>query len=467
MSKHCILEKQVIIKKEQRNTNIDLVFSGQEEVDALLVHIEYGPKVMEDEELILREVKACYQKYRPDKPYKMHEGLLNFVTFSLECEGENIGCAHRHAPKKLYTISEENPSPGFRPFKPKEGKYCMTLHVNEIMTEEIIYNIKIEAEKQNKIEIEYRPLEMHTHTYHSDGDYAPRELYEDVQQYGYDGFCITDHNTMTAYERMPRNIEHEIFVMPGMECTTFWGHLLTLDANIDWRKAKKDEIDLFLEEIKQLEGICGIAHPFEMGAPISCGSNWEFEVTRWDLISYIEMWSQNNPYSNEKNHLSRNWYHQLLSEGKKLAITAGRDWHRPDVERPPMITATYVGLKDGHLTKENVKIAIREGRTYISALLELDLSIKAGGETYQIGDTIEQQPIQVHVQTRLPGNKRIWGKNQCTPRQVRIINNGKVVVELPYSSDGLISDLRLEKGYMIIEIVEEEPILMTSAIYIR
>ncbi len=467
MIEKCVLEKEVVIKKADRTRNIDLDFSIQEEVDEIRVHIEYGMKVVQDKDVIEREVQACYQKYRQGEPDKMPETLMNFVTFSLEYEGENIGSAHRHAPKKTYKITMDHPSPGFRKFRPRVGDYRINLHVNEIMTDEIIYQIKIDTLRHTDRKIVYRPLEMHTHTYHSDGDYSPSELYEDVRKYGYDGFCITDHNTTTAYENMPRNIDNEIFVMPGMECTTFWGHLLTLGVEIDWRKAKKNQIDQFLEEINRRNGVCGIAHPFEMGAPISCGSNWEFEVTRWELIAYIELWSQNNPYSNEKNHLSRSWYQQLLGEGKKLAITAGRDWHRADVERPSMLTATYIGVREGRITEENVKTAIREGRTYVSALLELEMNIEAGSRTYGIGDTIELQPMRVHINTRLPREGRIWRENQCTPRVVRIINNGNVIREIPYCSDIVIDNLDVEKGYIIIEIVDEYPILVTSAIYIE
>ncbi len=464
--KECLFQEKIIITKEQRTTDIEFEFEVKEDLEKLVISIEYGPKIMKDKELIQKEVKTCYQKYRKEEPFEMHECLMNFVSFSLERAGANIGTAHRHAQKKSYIISKGGSSPGFLKYKPKQGRYIICLHVNEIMTEEIIYDLLVEGIQAKTEEIVYVPLEMHTHTYHSDGDFSPRELYEAVRSYGYAGFAITDHNTMTSYECMPQNIEDEIFVMPGMECTTFWGHVLTLDANVNWRHAKRDTIDEFLEEVKNANGICGIAHPFELGAPISCGSNWEFDVSRWDLISYIELWSQNNPYSNRKNYLSREWYQQLLEEGKKLAITAGRDWHRADQERPSVLTATYVGIEGRKITKESVKEAIKQGRTYVTSLLELDISISAGGEKYGIGDTVEKQPIQVHIISKVASEEKIWASNDCIPKRVRIINNGQIVTDVVYSSDVLISDLYLERGYMIIEIVDEHPIAVTSAVYI-
>lgn len=83
--------------------------------------------------------------------------------------------------------------------------------------------------------------ELHTHTVHSDGSQTLQELASGAGRLGFDAIALTDHNTMSGLNgREDAQRDSGLMIIPGMEWTTFYGHLVTigLDGFVDWRKAK-------------------------------------------------------------------------------------------------------------------------------------------------------------------------------------------------------------------------------------
>ena len=170
--------------------------------------------------------------------------------------------------------------------------------------------------------MKYLPFELHNHTRHSDGRFLTGELLRSCAAYGYRGAALTDQNVFTAVGEVSPELlaETGMIVIPGIEWTTFYGHLLVLGCKryVDWRFVTPDTIDHALMEIREAGGIAGIAHPCEVGAPLMCGCHWDFKVTRWDLVSYVEVWSEENPHKRTKNALALPWYDALLNAGHRL-----------------------------------------------------------------------------------------------------------------------------------------------------
>ena len=165
--------------------------------------------------------------------------------------------------------------------------------------------------------LKYRPFEMHCHTRHSDGTFLVPQLIESVAAYGYAGLALTDHNAVTGLLEVTEELQRKnnCLVLPGIEWTTFYGHLLVIgcDRFVDWRFVTPDTIDEALQEIRAAGGIAGVAHPCEVGSPLMCGCNWEFRVKRWDLMDYVEIWSGPDPHASAKNGLAMPWYDALLN----------------------------------------------------------------------------------------------------------------------------------------------------------
>ncbi|MFR0770143.1 MAG: hypothetical protein ACLSHO_11600 [Dysosmobacter sp.] len=63
---------------------------------------------------------AGYQLTEADM--QEYQELFNFVTLSLDKNGEYVGCAHRHPPQQILTISASGSSWGFAPTAASAGR---------------------------------------------------------------------------------------------------------------------------------------------------------------------------------------------------------------------------------------------------------------------------------------------------------------------------------------------------------
>lgn len=302
--------------------------------------------------------------------------------------------------------------------------------------------------------VTYHPFEMHCHTQHSDGKFTLQELLDAAFAYGFEGLCLTDHNTASGIRQLPGQVSHGLLLIPGIEWTTFYGHLLVLGGShyVDWRTAQPDTIEEALKKIRRYGGVSGVAHPFELGAPLSCGSHWEFHVKDWSLVDYMEVWSGDAPHTRLKNQLALSFYEGLLNHGWRLALTAGRDWHGPDREARPIVSATYLGVENGTMNVDSALEAICRGRTYVTLGPELLVSVSNNGAAFGIGDDVP--PGRVHIFTEImdPGEKTAWGGNGAQPQEIRVILNGKTVWTSQIRKMHAEAELDVQKGWMRIEV---------------
>lgn len=104
--------------------------------------------------------------------------------------------------------------------------------------------------------------ELHTHTFHSDGRQSLSELAEGSIRLGFECFALTDHNTMSGLEDSEQ-VEREwgTAIIPGMEWTTFYGHMIMLGIQdfVDWREAEKYGIHKGIADIHRKGGLVGMA----------------------------------------------------------------------------------------------------------------------------------------------------------------------------------------------------------------
>ena len=284
--------------------------------------------------------------------------------------------------------------------------------------------------------IRYKPFELHCHTRHSDGSQTIEELVRAAAGYEFAGVALTDHNTQSAWQEVtPELVEKYCPVVLGIEWTTFFGHMLVMGCNkyVDWRFALPDNIDEYIAQIVEVGGIAGIAHPFEIGAPICGGCHWEFNVQNWENVSYIEIWSNPDPMTHAKNPAAIDWWTELLNKGHRLACSAGRDWHFPDgVHFDPsgkprtdvkkeILSATYLGVRDDLPTEEAVVDALRAGRTYLTLGPTLKLTAEQGGKTFSIADTMKNGTCTVRVEISTAERRHVWEEFDVEPKTVRLV----------------------------------------------
>jgi hypothetical protein len=214
----------------------------------------------------------------------------------------------------------------------------------------------------------WQPYELHTHTFHSDGKQSLLELAEAAKSLGFAGFALTDHNTMTGLSEQVQVQERiGIDIIQGLEWTTFFGHMVTLGIRdyVDWRQLSPFHISRGIDGVHRQGGVVGIAHPFRVGSPMCTGCFWEFEISDWGEVDYIEVWSGLFPSIQKNNIRAFALWTDLLNRGIKISATSGRDWHIKDPVKEP-VCATYLQMDPDEGTEFGVINAVRNGEIAVS-----------------------------------------------------------------------------------------------------
>ena len=304
--------------------------------------------------------------------------------------------------------------------------------------------------------MDYYAIELHAHTNHSDGGFTTEELLGSAQNFGYDILTITDHNTVAPYEEWKNNRHWsgDMLVIPGIEWTTYLGHMLVIGSKqmIDWRKADRDTIDSRISEIKGSGGIVGIAHPFSIGSPICTGCRWEFQVKDYDNVDFIELWNRVNPDESFRSRLAYEMWTDLLKKGHRISCSAGRDWRRIESEMDNT-ALTYIGLQE--LTEDGVKESLENGNFYITLGPRLQMQIEQNGRIHHLGQELQVGVAQLHVSLESILQEKLQNFGFKGERLV-VIQNEVVIKEIELKENQSREvPLTLHPGYVRLELYGE------------
>lgn len=240
------------------------------------------------------------------------------------------------------------------------------------------------------------PFELHTHTFHSDGKQSLLELAEAAKALGFAGVALTDHNTMTGLaERTEVQEKAGIDIIHGLEWTTFFGHMVTLGIReyVDWRNLSPFHISRGIEGVHRQGGVVGVAHPFRVGSPMCTGCYWEFEVSDWREVDYIEVWSGLFPSIQRNNARAFALWTDLLNRGQRIVATSGRDWHVADPVKEPVCATFLLLAEDEESVEAGVLNALRSGKVSVSMgpLPQLSILTTDGQLAAGIGETVSRE----------------------------------------------------------------------------
>ncbi len=208
-------------------------------------------------------------------------------------------------------------------------------------------------------------FELHTHTIHSDGKFTPKELVESAKRRGYYGIAVTDHNTATACkEAVEWGKTYGVLVIPGIEWTTFYGHIVVLggNSNVDWRTITKENVVEKIKEAKADGDIVGLAHPYRVGYPVCTGGRNEFPREIFEVIDFYEVIS--GEIDDPTNLRSIKEYREI-NEKYGVSATYGRDWHADKDEEGSRYGATLILSEKSNLKVKDVLEHIKAGDTMI------------------------------------------------------------------------------------------------------
>ena len=104
-------------------------------------------------------------------------------------------------------------------------------------------------------------IDLHVHTCYSyDGLITPRQLITYSKKRGLDGVAVTDHDTIHGALKLANR--REIVVIPGVEVSSFQGHVLALNVT-ELIPSKLSMLET-VEKIHELGGVAVAAHPSVM-----------------------------------------------------------------------------------------------------------------------------------------------------------------------------------------------------------
>lgn len=221
----------------------------------------------------------------------------------------------------------------------------------------------------------YKRLELHNHTNESDASCTCRELTELMAADQVDAFALTDHNTISGHKKIQSILEEThlpISFIPGMEYTTYYGHILCLNLKeyVPWENINKHKPELLFLAARAKGALVGIAHPFSYGWPFAQGCRFVMTVTDYSCCDFIEIFNNPEPL-HEVNEKAVMLWESLVLSGEKLAATCGMDLHGNSSFSGHY--ATYIqGEKSGDVSQE-LADAIHTQKTWVckGPLLEI------------------------------------------------------------------------------------------------
>ena len=264
--------------------------------------------------------------------------------------------------------------------------------------------------------------ELHTHTCHSDGTFTTRSLCEAAKAAGLSVVAITDHNTTAPLlELSPALARDTVEAIRGIEWTTFWGHLCVLNGglDVDWRDASPANMPDKLKEIRERGGICGIAHPFAIGSPMCTGCHWDFGITDFSDITYLEAWSEHFPCVRTECLRAVDFWTRLLDQGYRIAITYGRDWHGVDTDDEPR-SCTCLRVS-GDVCARSALEAIAHRRTAVTMgpLFQMETEDGAGS-----GDERPAGRLELTFGIDRSFRREHWERYQITVSRLQVLGEG-------------------------------------------
>jgi hypothetical protein len=239
--------------------------------------------------------------------------------------------------------------------------------------------------------------DLHIHTVHSDGRFTVCEVIDLARSKGLDFIALTDHNTVAQnieFTKIGRS--RDILVIPGMEITTFYGHVNVFGINryIDFRRRSKEDFEKLIEEIKNERGLASINHPVVSREPICRDCDFKYrDIENFDTV---EVW---NGLWHLFNNEALSWWHNLLAKGYRVTAIGGSDYHGVYVVADIGEPTTWVYAEN--LTVEDILKNIKKGRVYITykpdtPIIDVKIFDKKGN-VYTIGDDVENTDKHVDL----------------------------------------------------------------------
>lgn len=281
------------------------------------------------------------------------------------------------------------------------------------------------------------PCELHTHTLNSDGCLTLQGLADKAKDLGLECIALTDHNTISGHLDIESAAKQTgIHIIPGLEWTTFYGHMVAMGITeyVDWRNRGPADIHKGIADVHSAGGLVGVAHPYRLGSPMCTGCHWQFEISDWNDVDYLEVWSETFPSVQSHNKRAFDLWTDLLNKGHRITAVSGRDWHGDGSGDEPL-AVTYLGInKDENASFNKAAVnALKNGCACITMGPLMVLTALSGSKDRQfvMGEKVKKindtKVVEVTLDIDLTARKGRWKLDEQPMTAVLMSNKGNLI----------------------------------------
>ena len=365
------------IRKDEERTYFTLPFEVPEGIERLDIRYDYPRRVAREENgaTIVEEI--------------------NIVDLALTAgNGEYVGASG--SDRTHIYISAYESAQGYAAVPISPGTWQIIVGAYKVAPEGVTVRYEITLTEKTLRRFQG---DTHMHTTGSDGTLSIPELVDLCRKQRLDFAIITDHNNYSGNDHLP--VPADMTVLPGAEWTHYNGHAGFLGVRRPYRSPfcvnTPEQARAQIEEARQAGAMIVVNHPF---CHPECGWKWGFDLAPYDAV---EIWNGPLMYENE-NTACLEWWHSQLCAGRRIPITGGSDFHRPEPMRLPGVPCTCLYAMSR--SSDDLFGALRAGHGYVKMSPDMpDIDARAGEA--MLGDVAPRGSEAVAHFTRLRGGDRI------------------------------------------------------------
>lgn len=281
----------------------------------------------------------------------------------------------------------------------------------------------------------FQRVELHNHTTHSDGSLTPAQLAEYAAAQNFGVLALTDHNTVSGHEALRAAIAQKnlpLSLLPGVEITTFYGHILALGLTqmVDFSMLDPDRPEAFFRQLHAAGArAVGIAHPYCIGRPIMAGCRMSLDIHDWSAVDYLEVFNTSieespmgiSPFAEAfgGNTQALALWQDLVLHGYRLAAVTGKDIHR--IPQQADVFVSYAELEPGDtapLSEQVIGAVLRQKTIVTKGPL---LSTRLCGGCVRVSYDAANRPQDCLLELRAGSAPAQWVKTDLqTPVEIAL-----------------------------------------------
>jgi hypothetical protein len=324
---------------------IEATFSKDQEKRYILLPFEVGEPV----ERI--DIECSYDGFSSSTsgPFTLEKDRAVIDLAVSDPKGNLVGAAG--SDRKKIWISPLGSAPGFQEEPIAQGTWNIIAGLYHIPDGgvKVSYAVTLAKKKRRLFK-----GDTHVHTTASDGVKSVPAIISEAREQGLDYVILTDHNNFHPNLGVPAS---DITVIPGTEWTHYKGHAGFLGAKRPFTglycSNNPLEAKAIFEEAKSNGAYVVLNHPFCHLVPWEWGFDFPFDG--------VEVW---NGAMSERNIKAVAWWHSKLSQGFRIPVCGGSDYHRSSLFSA--LGTPSMCLYAMSRAPEDLMLALRKGAGYIS-----------------------------------------------------------------------------------------------------